>query len=451
MTLLESTRVEAPAASYADWLQRWEPRLFWPREEISDRLAALPYQPLISILVPAHDSAPDLLELSIRSILTQHYTNWQLCLQHYRAYSSTPEDLLKAYSGRDKRIEIKESPDWFDGEWSLSLQAGDELHPFALIELVRRFNLCGDCQCVFSDEDSIDGQGRRSQPVFKPDSCCVGDLAAFRRDWTSSSDSEHIAKPLYHRRIPKLNAQRPPKHALPASVGVAVFVRTEDRDFQVALVQATCDPKGTSIYELNECFVRPIFSEPSAQPALFSIQEIPADVFVFLNGSLETLSHGFFEELAGVALRSDCGVAAGVSLNEDSRILHSGFLFTTTGGLRDASAGLDLTAAAKVAGLDSVRSVESIVHHAFAVRRELLVAAGGLGAIASNTMPRLVYKLVQQTHRRGLRVFVTPFALATFDNISPIDEPEPARSPAQGGILLNPCLEQFESLTATLR
>ena len=48
--------------SYQDWLLHREARLFWAEEEVPNRLAALPYRPLLSVILPTFNPDAVLLE-----------------------------------------------------------------------------------------------------------------------------------------------------------------------------------------------------------------------------------------------------------------------------------------------------------------------------------------------------------------------------------------------------
>ena len=54
------------------------------------------------------------------------------------------------------------------GEFIGVINAGDELAPEALFELVKRLN-DSDADIVYSDEDWLSETGRREDPLFKPD------------------------------------------------------------------------------------------------------------------------------------------------------------------------------------------------------------------------------------------------------------------------------------------
>jgi hypothetical protein len=173
-----------------------------------------------------------------------------------------------------------------------------------------------------------------------------------------------------------------------------------------------------------------------------SFDNLSAEVLVFINRPLESLNHLFFEELAAQALREDCGLATGISVDVQKRVLHSGFLQAANGHLVDPYAGCEFSQVAQLGALPLTRSVEMISDHFFAVRREHLAAVGGISS-------QLVHKLVSHAKRQGLRVIVSPFAVGAFHQ----SRPEVPLDPVQdgGGVALNPNLLAFTDLTRAVR
>jgi hypothetical protein len=189
--------------------------------------------------------------------------------------------------------------------------------------------------------------------------------------------------------VPILNSNQRGSEAL---ARVAVFLRAADGAFQITTVRDIANRgRAVSIYQLIDCAVHCMGTSSNeavsldADSALFALSQIPAEVLVFINRPLESLNHAFFEELAAKALREECGLVTGISVDVDGHVLHSGF------------ARSDF----------------------FAIRREHLIAVGGLSSVSAAQMPRLVRKLVMNAKLRGLRVIVTPFAIASFHHNFP--------------------------------
>ncbi|MGH9420023.1 MAG: hypothetical protein ACRD3J_08625, partial [Thermoanaerobaculia bacterium] len=189
---------------------------------------------------------------------------------------------------------------------------------------------------------------------------------------------------------------------------IAVLVRSEDGAFQQAALAANVDRRNTRVYELLGSGVSLLDS--SAPPhTLRSLDEMPEDLFVFINRPLETLNHVFFEELASQGMRKDCGLVTGIALDRAGRILHSASKTV------DAFAGIHFSQNDLLRDLRVVRSVDTISDEFFAVKRAQLEAVGGLATVCSARMPQLVRRLANLAQSGNSRVLVTPYAVATFD------------------------------------
>src|SRR5687768_6097353 len=55
------------------------------------------------------------------------------------------------------------------GDFVALLDHDDELPPEALFEVVKRLNETPDVDLVYTDEDKLEADGRRTEPFFKPD------------------------------------------------------------------------------------------------------------------------------------------------------------------------------------------------------------------------------------------------------------------------------------------
>jgi glycosyltransferase involved in cell wall biosynthesis len=238
----------AQIKTYRDWLIHCEEGLFWPEDEISNRMKALGHSPLISIILPTSNTDLFFLERCIQSVLKQRYLNWQLCITDDGSHDARLVAYLQNLADHDARIAFQRnqtcggisrasnrSLESAKGEYVVLLDHDDELHPFALLEVVRHLNEFRDTAIVYSDEDKMDAYCRRSQPAFKPGFDLdmfrafnyIGHLVAVRRDivqriggFRPCSDGaqdwdlllraietvgpaavSHIPKPLYHWRM----------------------------------------------------------------------------------------------------------------------------------------------------------------------------------------------------------------------------------------------------------
>ncbi len=269
-----------------------------------------------------------------------------------------------------------------------------------------------------------------------------------------SSRVRHVPKALYrHRKDEELLGPREDKHSSPRAIQdyfgraglgveveagifpgsfrlnreratgrqVALLVRSEDGVFQHAALAANVNPRTTRIYELlgsGADLLRDSRLPAEVQIAggpVRNLTEMPADVFIFINRPLDTVSHHFINELAAQAVRADCGLVTGIALDRNGRILHSGFVHGPENRLTDPFAGISFSQSELPRVLSVVRSVDQISDEFFAVKRSQLVALGGFGVVSSCGMPQLVNALAELAHSTNSRVLVTPYAIATFD------------------------------------
>ena len=145
-------------------------------------LDRLTVRPLISVIVPIYETPANLLEAMIKSVRTQVYPNWELCLcddasksPHVRRIierAMAKDDRIKA-TFRDKNGHIAEASNsalaLATGEWLVMLDHDDLLTPDALLYLALEIEAHPDAVCVYSDEDKLSEEGERYEPFFKPD------------------------------------------------------------------------------------------------------------------------------------------------------------------------------------------------------------------------------------------------------------------------------------------
>jgi GT2 family glycosyltransferase len=166
---------------YDLWIMNHEPGII-QLDEMRDECSAFPYQPKISIITPVWNTDEKWLRQAIESVMDQVYQNWELCLADGGSTSPHVRRVIEEYADRDPRIRIavldknkgisgnsNEALAMASGEWIGLLDHDDELAPYALYEVVKLLNSKRDAGFIYSDEDKIDGAGRRSSPFFKPD------------------------------------------------------------------------------------------------------------------------------------------------------------------------------------------------------------------------------------------------------------------------------------------
>ena len=152
-----------------------------PKRAVMD-MAPLPYQPLISILMPVCNTPERLLRRAIESVLNQYYGIWELCIADDASTMPHVKKVLTDYEKSDSRIKVvfreqnghiseasNSALEMARGEFSALLDHDDELTPDALSSVI--VEICGhpDANLIYSDYDEIDQDGMRCSAYFKPD------------------------------------------------------------------------------------------------------------------------------------------------------------------------------------------------------------------------------------------------------------------------------------------
>ncbi|HEY7500978.1 MAG TPA: glycosyltransferase [Vicinamibacterales bacterium] len=181
LELLRSAGIASQdAEAYPRWVSR-NTRTAAELEQLAAEVAALPYQPLISIVTPVYNTDPQWLRACIESVKRQAYKNWELCLCDDASATPATIEVLRDYES-DPRIRVRylsvnggisaasnAALELARGEFVALLDHDDELAPDALAEVVKHLNAHADAHVIYSDEDKLDLQGVRCDAYFKPD------------------------------------------------------------------------------------------------------------------------------------------------------------------------------------------------------------------------------------------------------------------------------------------
>ncbi|MGB8652225.1 MAG: glycosyltransferase [Mycobacteriales bacterium] len=156
---------------------------------------------LISVLTPVYNPEPAVLDAAIKSVLSQTYDGWELCLVDDCSTDPAVRHVLDTWSSRDRRIRVQRrttnggisnaSNDALlmaRGDIIALLDHDDTLAPDALGAVNHAFVTHRDADVVYTDEDKIDLDGSHREPFRKPPwspdylaGCMyIGHLAAYR-------------------------------------------------------------------------------------------------------------------------------------------------------------------------------------------------------------------------------------------------------------------------------
>lgn len=168
--------------SYSEWISRHDTLTEDDRQRIRHHITALPYRPLISILMPVYNPPVDFLDKAIASVRRQLYSNWELCIADDASTKPQVRALLEQVARDDNRVRATFRPinghisaasntalAMAQGEFIALLDHDDELTEHALYHVAVALNENRDVDLLYSDEDKIDAKGQRFGHYFKPD------------------------------------------------------------------------------------------------------------------------------------------------------------------------------------------------------------------------------------------------------------------------------------------
>lgn len=162
--------------TYADFVAE-ELETFRHTEADIDELQV---KPLISVLVPTYNANVYYLTECIESVFAQRYPAWELCIADDCSDNVDAQKYLESLHSnsrvrlvrRQQRGHISAASNSAlsvaSGEFVTFLDHDDKLHPEALLEIARAINANRNVRFMYTDEDKIDNEGRRSEPSFKP-------------------------------------------------------------------------------------------------------------------------------------------------------------------------------------------------------------------------------------------------------------------------------------------
>lgn len=164
---------------YRYWIEKNEK---YDEKKLIKEITGYEKQPKISIILPVYNTDEKWLRECIESVLSQVYTNWELCIADDHSTRSQVQRILSEYAQKDTRIKVvyreknghiseasNSALEIATGDYVALLDHDDTLASFALYRIADLINKNVDAEFIYSDEDKINKAGRRSKPFFKPD------------------------------------------------------------------------------------------------------------------------------------------------------------------------------------------------------------------------------------------------------------------------------------------
>ncbi len=199
------------SVSAVDWYQLWIKR--YDRISDADRarmkaqIEEMKVPLVISVIVPIYNAPEKWLLRMIESVKEQIYPHWELCLADDFSTDPHIRKLLQQAVDSDTRVKVyfreenghisaasNSALELATGKFIALLDNDDELPPDALYWVAKEVEAHPGVDVIYSDEDKIDEDGRRSGPYFKPDfnydlllsQNCISHLGIYRTDLVRS-------------------------------------------------------------------------------------------------------------------------------------------------------------------------------------------------------------------------------------------------------------------------
>ncbi len=187
-TTLRERRLEArqardggPRQRYARWVRDFDVPAVADDVLMRTRVNAIRSRPLISLIMVPDTPDVALLERAIRSIRSQVYPAWELCILP-PSPSVVLQESLDRHANADARVRIVSQGlaasvaairnvalDHATGDFVAIVGASDVMPPQSLLEIAEAIDRERHAVLVYADEDRIDVAGCRSEPWFKCD------------------------------------------------------------------------------------------------------------------------------------------------------------------------------------------------------------------------------------------------------------------------------------------
>jgi O-antigen biosynthesis protein len=166
--------------AYSHWVVEHDTITAVDRGMIHAHVSSLPFCPLISVIIALGEASEAALSKSFESLISQLYPFWELCIAVDYLSEPLTKPFLLSSKARDPRIKLvrpgtvssSESTNAAlnatTGEFVTVLEAGDILAEHALYEVVIALGGSRQAEIVYSDNDRLDSEGKRTDPWFKP-------------------------------------------------------------------------------------------------------------------------------------------------------------------------------------------------------------------------------------------------------------------------------------------
>jgi O-antigen biosynthesis protein len=170
------------SATYREWAEKYDALHEGIRAKIQAHMTTLRQKPLISVVMPVYNPSPEYFDEAIRSVTTQIYPHWELCVADDASTCPVIRQIIERHVDQDSRIKVvyretnghicratNSALELAKGEFVAFLDHDDIIPAHALYRIVAELEKHPDTDILYSDSDLLNDSGERHNPYFKPD------------------------------------------------------------------------------------------------------------------------------------------------------------------------------------------------------------------------------------------------------------------------------------------
>jgi len=447
------------------------------RDQMRAKIATFALKPSISVILPVYNIDEVWLAKCVDSVRRQIYTNWELCVADDASTAPHIPPFLEKLAAEEPRVKVvfreenghisaasNSALELATGEFCVLLDHDDELSEDALFYVASELNSFRDAKMIFSDEDVIDTEGRRSDPKFKPDFApdlmlslnmvthlsaynteLLREIGGFRIGLEGSQDYDlalrviersspdeirHIPRVLYHWRAvaTSVAASRGAKPYAFEKARVAIADHLERTGIKADVVEAADGlnrvryPHGKSglslivvgdgkPFDIESCETIYVGGRDALALDLNeAVVHATGETIVFLDRSLIPHSNDWLEELASYVSQKEIGAAGGKILRKDGAIDQTGMILGGENTVQKAHHGLPENANGYFFRAGLIGNYSAVSWRAMAIRKEVFEGIGGFRAY---DFPNDLFDvdLCLRLWAEGFRVLYTPYVV----------------------------------------
>jgi GT2 family glycosyltransferase len=173
LTIGQQLGFQASGSPYKIWCKKFDTLTDEDRSDIRDNISSSAFSAL-EIIVYFQCGDQDFFEASVKSLSTQLFGEWRALLIFERGYDPHKIERARRAIEGDSRLFIISEKFTSDNLPQTAVDgcfvfiAGGVLIREHALYMFARAAASADCRVVYSDEDTLDENGDRTQPIFKP-------------------------------------------------------------------------------------------------------------------------------------------------------------------------------------------------------------------------------------------------------------------------------------------